>query len=110
MLVNMVFEFSHGGAIVTLLPLMLANDFALSPHEMGTLFALQAVVAVVGATPAARLIDRIGAGQILVPGLTILASAMVALPMVDDLAQTGAVMMLWSAGAVLFTSVPTVLA
>lgn len=110
LVVNAIFELAHGGAIVTLLPLMLTNDYAFAPAQIGGLFALQAVVAVLGATPAAWLVDRIGAKHVIMPALTTIAAAMSAFPEVNTISQIGSVMMLWSAGATLFASAPTVLA
>lgn len=55
--------------LVTILPLYLANDLALSPASRGLHIGLLIVVGLVSKPAAGYLSDRWGRKQILVPGL-----------------------------------------
>lgn len=110
LLIVALYEFAHGGASMTLLPLMLAGEFALQPVQIGAVFALQSVVAVLSANPAAALADRLGPGCVLTPALAVIAASMTVFPMASSAAEAAAVLALWAAGNTLFNAAPHALA
>jgi len=70
---------------MTLLPLMLASQFGLSPAEIGTTFALQGALAMIAAGPLASLADRWGPVRLLAPALGLMAVSMATLPLAPDM-------------------------
>ena len=93
---------------MTLLPLVLAGDrFALSPAEVGGCFALQAIISVLGATPAAALADRVGPSNVIAPALAVTAGSMMAFSCAHTLPQALPVLCVWAAGGTILGSAPT---
>jgi len=97
MLINALSIATHSGASMALLPLMLAGEaLALTPMEIGYVFAFNSAVAVLGAAPAAYLADRAGPGRTLAPAVAMTSVAMLAFPLAATGPQLGAVLALWS--------------
>ncbi|CAE7234799.1 unnamed protein product [Symbiodinium natans] len=111
MLLNAVGLAAHAGSNFTLLPLMLAGDhFAMSPAEIGSVFAAQAAISVFGTGPAAMLIDKLGPERVIVPAILVTSFSMAAFPMAGDLLQAGILLAAWQLGRTVLNSAPTVLA
>lgn len=92
---------------MTLTPLMLAGQFGLSPAEIGTTFALQAAISVLGAPPAAWLADRFGPSRLLAPGLSCVAVSMMVLPLCPDMYWAAMPLAVNAIGSTMLSSAPT---
>jgi len=87
LLVNAAYRVALAGGMLTVLPLMLTNQFACGASEIGMVFAMQSMVSVVGTEPVTRLADHVGAARLLAPGLALMAMSFSALPLAADVWQ-----------------------
>ncbi|CAE8608386.1 unnamed protein product, partial [Polarella glacialis] len=109
--INCAAWFAHAGANMTLLPLMLAGgQLALSPAQIGSVFAAQSALNLLLTGPAASATDRFGPGNVIAPSLAMTTVAIALFPLAEDLMQASAVLALWTAGGSLLSSAPTVMA
>jgi len=109
LLVNLAYWVTLAGCNMTLLPLMLANQFSLSPAEIGTVFALQAAVSVAAAGPAAAAADRFGPHRLLAPALALCALPMVWLPLAPGIMEAAPPLAVMALGNTALASAPTAL-
>lgn len=107
--VNAAYWVALAGGNMTLLPLMLAGQFGLSPAEIGMTFASQGAVSVLAAGPLASLADRIGPEQLLAPGLCLMALSMGMLPLAPDMWWAAGPLAVMSIGSTALSSAPTAL-
>jgi len=111
MLLNAFSIAAHSGASMALMPLMLAGDqLALTPLQIGYVFAFMSAVAVCGAPPAAVLADRLGAGCMLAPAVALSAVAMALFPLAGSAEQLVPVLALWGASRSVMNLAPGSLA
>lgn len=110
LVVNGAYWVGLAGINMTLVPLLLASQFGLSPAEIGTTFALQAAVSVLSAGPVAWLADRLGPQRLLAPGLACMAASVAALPLAPDMAWAAGPLALNAVGGTMMSSAPTALA
>ena len=108
LVLNGAYWFCLAGGSMTLLPLVLASDrFGLSPAMIGSVFAMQSAISVVGALPSAAIADRVGPGNVLVPALLVASGAMAAFPLAADLPHAAGVLCVWALGSTMLGSAPT---
>lgn len=107
--VNIAYWVALAGGNMTLLPLMFAGQYGLSPSEIGAAFALQAAVAVAGAGPAALLADRYGPQRVLAPALALMAIPMACLPIAPGITEAALPLALMALGSTALASAPTAL-
>ena len=75
------------GAQFTLLPLLASTQFGMTASQIGTIFAIQAVINVAMSQPSAILSDRLGRKPPIVGGLVIMALSLLALPYASTAAE-----------------------
>jgi len=86
------------GAQMTLLPLFLADHFAMTPTTIGYAFAGMATVGIFCAQPLARMADEWGRGKAMTCGFAALGSAIILAPHSPSWFALGASLALWSLG------------
>lgn len=108
-LANWAYWGATAGISMTVLPLTLADaqGLNLDPAHIGSLFAAQAVIGVVGAMPVAALADRVGPEKLVVPAFVVVAAANAAFVAAHTQEHFAAVMCFSAAGASLLGAAPT---
>jgi len=77
---NLAFFATIAGANMTVLPLVLTGDMGLAPAVVGSLFAINAGVSLAATLPVAKVADKLGPSNIIVPALLATSAAFAYLP------------------------------
>lgn len=99
--------FTTSGSQFTLMPIMASEHLHMSPGSVGALFAMVSLTNVVGSQISATVSDKLGRKRTIVPGLTLIATAVAGLPFATDGNQLTALMALWSVGGAVLSTGPT---
>eukprot|EP00928_Gymnodinium_smaydae_P100447 TRINITY_DN9853_c0_g1_i2.p1 TRINITY_DN9853_c0_g1~~TRINITY_DN9853_c0_g1_i2.p1 ORF type:complete len:306 (-),score=21.35 TRINITY_DN9853_c0_g1_i2:245-1078(-) len=105
--VNVAYRVALSGGTMTVLPMMCTGQFALSPTEVGMVFAMQSAVSVLGTEPASRLADRFGPDRLLSPALALMACTYAALPMAANICQAVPSLALMALASTMLSTAPT---
>lgn len=108
-LANASYWFTVAGVNMTVLPLTLsdASGLNLDPSHIGSLFAAQAVIGVVGAMPVASVADKLGPERLIAPAFLVAAAANAAFVAAHTQTHFAIVMSVSACGASLLGSAPT---
>jgi MFS family permease len=94
------------GCVFTLMPLLACDRFGMEPAMIGTMYALNSLINIVGSQPIAWVSDKYGRKNVILPGALIIGLGAMGLVMAPSIEYFVAASVLWGIGSCTLSGAP----